>query len=122
MESAKFISILFHANLQSKMWHLETESFAEHKALQNFYESIEDLTDTYAEVCFGKHGRKSFAGVNMKFQGYDSEKLRMFFKKLAETLSGEAREMLTDKDTELANIMDEMLSLTNNTIYLLTLK
>lgn len=122
MDIIKLISTLFHAQLQAKMWHLETESFAEHKALQEFYEKIQELTDEYAEVCFGKHGRKSFSGVGMKFHGYNSEKVCPFFQKLAEMLSGEARTILGEKDTELANIMDEMLSLTNKTVYLLSLK
>ena len=39
------------------MYHLTTKSFAEHKALQAYYEGIVPLLDAYAEAYMGKYGR-----------------------------------------------------------------
>ena len=43
-EAALFMSARAH------MWHLDTNSYAAHKALQKFYEDLPDLVDAFAEA------------------------------------------------------------------------
>ena len=36
----KTATVLFHARQQAHFWHLDTKSFAEHKALDDFYTGL----------------------------------------------------------------------------------
>jgi DNA-binding ferritin-like protein len=51
--AAAFVSVLFHSATNTHFMHLQTKSYAQHKALQKYYESIVDLTDSYAEAYQG---------------------------------------------------------------------
>ena len=51
-----FIGLLFLARDTAHSVHLNTRSFAKHKALQKFYEGVIDLADTLAEAYQGRHG------------------------------------------------------------------
>lgn len=47
---APLISVLFHATTQSHIYHLQTDSYAQHKALQEVYEKLPDLIDSIVEA------------------------------------------------------------------------
>lgn len=53
---AKLISFLFHSRTQAHVFHLQTTSFAEHKALNDYYDGIVDLVDGLVESYQGKYG------------------------------------------------------------------
>ena len=50
---AQFIAVLFHAGTITHFMHLQTKSYAQHKALGHFYEDIIELADKYAEAYQG---------------------------------------------------------------------
>jgi hypothetical protein len=52
----EIISVLFHSTTQVHVFHLQTESYAEHKALQRYYENIDGLIDSLVESYQGKNG------------------------------------------------------------------
>lgn len=56
MKAADFVGYLFLARDVTHSVHLNTRSYAKHKALQKFYESIEGLADSFAEAYQGRHG------------------------------------------------------------------
>jgi len=119
----ELFSKLFYTRDQIHFWHLETTSYAEHKALDTLYNEILTLTDELVETCFGKGGRISFGGVTMKFSEYNKETVRTYLKSLANYIGGEAREIYDkDKDTDILNILDEINILINRTSYMLTLE
>jgi DNA-binding ferritin-like protein len=47
---APLISVLFHATTQSHIYHLQTDSYAQHKAVQKVYEELPDLIDSIVEA------------------------------------------------------------------------
>lgn len=47
---APLISVLFHATTQSHIYHLQTDSYAQHKALQKVYEELPDMIDSIVEA------------------------------------------------------------------------
>jgi len=51
----KLISYLFHSQIQVHIFHLQTKSFAEHKALNDYYDAITDLIDGLVESYQGKY-------------------------------------------------------------------
>jgi len=52
----EFVMRCFHARTNAHVLHLQTRSYAVHKALNEFYEEIIPLTDKFAEVYQGDYG------------------------------------------------------------------
>jgi len=110
----EMVSKLLHSRTQSHVFHLQTKSYAEHKALQDYYEDVVDLIDEITESYQGKHGiiegYKSYDIVNYQnnsqvvkyLQDLEKEvqKLREFF-----------------KESYLQNEIDNVEKLINSTIY-----
>jgi hypothetical protein len=112
MAPGKFIGLLFQSRNSMHIAHLQTTSFAEHKALGAYYDNILDLTDKFSEVYFGRFKRVEIVIPESKLLSA-SEHL----KEMQQLIEGERN----NYTSELQNIMDEMLALVNKTLYLLTL-
>jgi len=115
MKVGEFVSILFHSRTQAHIFHLTTQSFAAHKALDNYYNSIIPLVDKFIESYQGKYGIiKGYTNYSISENPKDSVK---YFQNLIESIS-----KFKSKDTYLQNIVDSILELIYNTLYMLTLK
>jgi hypothetical protein len=112
MTPNKFIGVLFQSRDVMHLTHLDTRSFAEHKALNAFYDGILDLTDSFTEKYFGRNGRIDIVIPESKKQDATT-----FLKELGTIIEAERNNYSTD----LQNIMDEMIGLVFETLYLLTL-
>ena len=62
------MSMLLHSKTQAHVFHLQTNSFAEHMALAGYYGGIDDLVDGLVESYQGKYGIIS-GYSNYKFFG-----------------------------------------------------
>jgi hypothetical protein len=51
--AAAFVSVLFHSATVTHFMHLQTKSFAQHMALGEYYDSIVELADKWAEAYQG---------------------------------------------------------------------
>ena len=94
--------------------HLQTRSYAKHKALENLYEELPDLTDSLIESYQSKYGIVEYPAQSV---ATPPEPLG-FVKELREYV-GEKR-FAVAKDSELQNITDEIVQLLDSTIYKLT--
>jgi hypothetical protein len=112
MTPGKFIGLLFQSRDMMHIAHLQTTSFAEHKALNGYYDGILELTDTFSETYFGRNKRVEI--VIPESKNMDS----MAHLKELQSIIDTERNNYT---SEIQNIMDEMLGLINKTLYLLTL-
>jgi len=112
MTPGKFIGILFQSRDTMHIAHLQTTSFAEHKALNGYYDSILDLTDNFTEAYFGRFKRVEIVIPESKVMDSISH-----LKELQSIVETER----TNYPSEIQNIMDEMLALIDKTLYLLTL-
>ena len=117
MAASKFIGILMNSRNQAHAFHLTTNSYAQHKALENYYEKIVGLLDDYAEAYMGKYGRISKIKMNSRFFR-DPKKARPYFKSLLTRI----KSLRLPKDTYLKNIQDEITGLIRKTMYMLTLR
>jgi hypothetical protein len=111
----QFISTLFASRTQAHVFHLQTPSFAAHKALNEFYDEIVGITDGIAESYQGKYG--IITGYsNVALQEYEScEAIIMFFEMLCMYVE-KSRQMLP-QDSYLQNQIDEVVALIKSTIY-----
>ena len=114
----RYVGLLMNSRTQAHAFHLTTPSFAEHKALQAYYEGIIPLLDSWAEAYMGKYGRLRRITMNKRFMR-DPRKAKDYFKKL---LARVKAVKLPKGDTYLKNIQDEIVALIRQTIYMLSLK
>lgn len=112
MTPGKFIGMLFQSRDMMHLTHLDTTSFAEHKALGAYYDGILDLTDSFTEKYFGRNKRVEIVIPESKKMSAVEH-----MKSMQKTIEAERNNYASD----LQNIMDEMLGLVNETLYLLTL-
>ena len=111
----KYISLLMESRTQAHKFHLTTKSFAEHKALQAYYEGIVPLLDSYSEAYMGKYGRLGRITANRRTT---KPAAKLYFR----TLLANVRALRLPRDTYLKNIQDEITALVRSTLYMLSLK
>jgi len=108
---ATFIATLFHSGTNAHFMHLQTDSYAKHKALQKYYESIVDLTDSWAEA---------FQGSYEVIKSYPKDfHLATDPVKYITGIKAFVKDIRTElpQDTELCNIVDEIAGLIDSTLY-----
>ena len=110
---ANFISTLFASREQAHIFHLQTTSYATHKALQGYYEDIVDLIDTYVESYQGRYG--ILTGYTPATQIYSEDTTLKYFMGLQTFVDTIRQELPTDG--ELNNTVDEISGLISSTIY-----
>ena len=103
----------FHARTTAHVLHLKTRSYATHKALNDFYDDIVPLADSFAEVYQGEYGLIETFPARYVPEGDGLT--------LMENLGGwiaENRHSVCKKEaTHLQNIIDEIVALVNETAY-----
>ena len=112
MAPAKIMGLLFQSRDAMHIAHLQTTSYAEHKALGMYYDKILDLTDSFTEKFFGRNGR-----VELIIPEAKNQDAATHLKELRAVMEAERDNYSSD----LQNIMDEMIGLVNEVLYLLTL-
>lgn len=114
MSCADFIGTLFLARDVAHSVHLNTRSYAKHKALKGFYEGVVDLADTLAEAYQGRHGL--IGPISLMSAKKTNNILEFLEGQLADI--EEMRYKVVDKsDTALQNIIDEIVALYLSTLY-----
>lgn len=108
------ISKLMHSRTQTHIFHLQSDSFSQHDALDEYYDDIVDLIDELVESYQGEFG------VIKSYQNYDlevyknNEQVINFLTNLSEDVN-ELRETLGD--SFLVGKLDEVVELINSTLY-----
>ena len=113
-KAADFVGILFLARDVTHSVHLNTRSYAKHKALQKFYESIIDLADSFAEAYQGRHGL--IGPISLMSAKKTSNVVEFLESQLAEIES--VRYDVVDKsDSSMQQLIDNIIELYLSTLY-----
>jgi hypothetical protein len=110
------IGQLFQSRDTIHIAHLQTVNYAEHKALNKYYDSLLDLTDGLLETYFGTIGKR----INIKIPASEYVNPQQHLKQLMEYVK-KHRGVFGMENTHIQNIVDEILALIAKTLYLLTL-
>ncbi len=102
---------LFHSSTNAHIQHLRTRSYAAHKALGEYYESVLDKADSLAEAYQGRYGLIEFPNLPFKMES-DSV---MMLKGLRRYIDDNRMAMV--QDSELQNLLDEVIALIDSTLY-----
>jgi hypothetical protein len=109
----RFISVLMHSRTQAHVYHLDTKSFALHKALEAYYTAIVPLLDRYAEAYKGKYGAINRMTPMLKVDRNPKNAVA-YLKSLMDMIE----KMKLPKDAPLRNIQDEITGLIAATLYM----
>ena len=108
--------LLFQAQL--KIMHWGTESYSQHNAYGMTYDSVSDGLDALVESYQGYHGRIDF-GNSCEFISFSDVEPNSWLKTMMECLTT-LRENV--KESDLQNLIDELIAGVSKLMYLLTLK
>jgi DNA-binding ferritin-like protein len=112
----KFVSTMLASRTQAHIFHwqvMDQSSYAEHKALQGYYEDIVDLIDDFVESYQGKYG--IITGYESPANFREGGNPLMYFMGLSQYV--EAVRKTLPQDTYLQNQIDEIVALIESTKY-----
>jgi hypothetical protein len=119
MELNQFISTLKQSFEQSVVWHHQTTSFSEHKALNNYYDNIVPLLDGLVESVQGVYPRIGSYTLSNPVdwsEGYSTT----YFKGLYDYV--QKHRTMVYQETWVQNQIDEIAQLIAETLYQISLK
>lgn len=109
-----------------KLYHWSTLSYPTHKATDEAHQKIEELVDSFMEILLGKPGmNRSIVSVsNCTIKSYTFVQFKKYIETCKITLNNltHKTKLITEKDTDLLNLRDEIVAVLNQFTYLLTLK
>lgn len=108
-----FIGTLMQSRNQAHIYHLQTESFAAHKALQGYYEDVVDIIDGLVETYQGRYG--ILRGYKMAGTIKEDDNAIIYFEGLCKFV--ETMRTQLPQDTYIQNQIDELVALIEGTKY-----
>ena len=111
---ANFMSTLFASRTQAHIFHLQTTSFAAHKALNEYYDEIVDLVDGIIESYQGRYG--ILKGYKCEGTWLEDEgSVIKYFEALC--MYVEKNRNVLPQDSYIQNQIDEVVALLESTKY-----
>jgi hypothetical protein len=115
----KLFSKLFESSEMSRVYHLQASnegSYAAHKALNEYYNTVSELTDELIETYSGQYG------IVEGYETIDTSDTKtkdrlQYFEDLAKFVSESRYVSLSKEDTHLQSLVDEISCLIYRTIY-----
>lgn len=112
--AGEFIARMFAARTSAHVLHLKTGSYAAHKALDEFYTGLLDLTDGLAENLQGKYGILEYPDLTPETPADGV----LLMRELNDYVDA-TREAVSES-TDVQNIIDEIADLISTTHYKLS--
>lgn len=112
--ASKFIGVLFLSRTVAHQMHLVTESYAQHVALNTFYDDIVDLADGIAEQWQGEH-EELLAIPTLAAK--DAKEPLKYFKETLSWITDNRYKAFDKTDTSIQNDVDNVVKLFRSTIY-----
>jgi hypothetical protein len=118
-----YINTLLTLQNQLRIFHWQTTSRAQHVALGEAYETLDELIDTFVEAFMGSNGIvRSEGGFNIHVDNIDKKDIVEFVNGNIKFLVTELPKSFEPTETNLLNIRDEMINSLQKLKYLLNQK
>lgn len=118
-KAEQFVSMALLGRDLAHLAHWKTKSYAEHKALGEFYEGLLELIDTFVEQYQGYYGKR----MDIKREEGESDKdIATLLDYQAEWIELYRYQVCEREDSAMQNTIDEILRLYQTTAFLLTLE
>lgn len=107
----------------TKVYHWMTTGFARHKASDELFETIINISDEFMETMMGKYGRPKLPATSkLTLKSLNDKTITEYYKACIAYLENAFTTTLDTKtDTDLLNLRDELLGKLKKTLYLFTL-
>lgn len=112
----EYIGTLLQSRTQTHIYHLQTKSFAKHKALQEYYEAIVGMIDAIAEGYQGGYGIIEDISMKASIKNLSDDNDTITYMENLKKFCELKREKLP-QDKFLQNLYDDVDTLINSTIY-----
>jgi hypothetical protein len=116
----EIVSYFNNAKQQAIVWHQQTDSFSEHKALEEFYDEIVGLLDELSESYAGIYGRLSPYEVDDLMDWTSTDDTIKYYRGCYDWLQVERKS--APQDSFIQNQLDEITQLLGQTLYRLSLR
>lgn len=116
----EIVSYFNDAKQQAIVWHQQTDSFSEHKALEEFYDEIVGLLDELSESYAGIYGRLSPYEVDDLMDWTSTDDTIKYYRGCYDWLQVERKS--APQDSFIQNQLDEITQLLGQTLYRLSLR
>lgn len=118
-KAEEFVSMALLGRDLAHLAHWKTKSYAEHKALNTFYDELLELIDGFVEQYQG------YTGKRMDIQRSEDDQkaeIREVLEYQVDWIEMYRYQICDKEDTAMQNTIDEVVSLYQSTMYLLTLE
>ena len=121
-----FFSKLLHAEVQTHIFHVQIQDYAAHVAIGGFYDEIQDLNDSLIEACQGANdmiiGNYQLDTIinlqtSSKLNTANIQMIIGYLEELKAFLNEGRLQVFSETDTDLLNLLDEIIGLINGTLY-----
>lgn len=109
--AAEFIVTMLNSRTSAHILHLKTRSYAEHRALEEFYEGVTPLTDRLAENLQGKYGILDYMDCPLETPS-EGRALMQSLTTYVDSMRG-----YLEETSDVQNIVDEIVDLIARTNY-----
>lgn len=116
------IGKLFYFHTQAHLFHFQTSSYSEHKALDNLYKELVEFKDTIGEQAMGYFKSRPRNLPTYPFENYSPECLQRLLDEIEGFSCGLMKFADSMQYVNLSNLAQELSGLSAKTRYLLTLK
>lgn len=118
-----FIKHYFQMNSQLYLLHWQTTEYARHIAFGEINESLTELVDAFIEVYQGKNSnRVNIDECSIRIMDKTKFNINNLIDAYIKYLNTDINSIISEQDTDLLNIRDEIVALMNKLKYLLSLK
>lgn len=120
--------MILQNSAQTKLLHWQCALYGQHKALDGLFDSIIEIGDGLAESIMGKYGKPVLTEdqLCLKLMNFENPKdgdLSQFMDHLYKCYTIDCKSLLDENsDSELINILDEMIAAIDQTKYLISLR
>jgi DNA-binding ferritin-like protein len=119
-------TVIIHAvleiNSQLKLFHWQTFSYAQHKALDKIGKSLSNTFDKLVETLLGRYRNFEYRPISIQLEPYSNENLIVKIEQYIKLFSQNQCPIINKQDSDVQNIIEEILADLNQLKYLLTLE
>jgi hypothetical protein len=121
MSSKALVEFFFSIEKSIKLYHWQTKFYSRHKSTDKLVDIIASISDKFMETYQGRYGKLSLNSTEIKVTALNDSNVVSYLEEIASVLESFVEKgFVGEKDTDLLNIRDELLSHINQTIYLFT--
>lgn len=117
-KAEEFVSKVLFDRDAAHIAHWKTKSYAEHKALNEFYDEVLELIDGFVEQYQGYYGKR----MEITRKDGDASEICDALEASAEWIERMRYEICDKDETPLQNTIDEVVRQYQSTLYMLTLE